>query len=112
MVFGLPFAHIPSCFAKDGHGCHHIDAVNECQIRAHHAKQLRAEVESWAIAFLFLESSLALLFRQRGALAPIWSVLEIRLEMAIAFGHLLLTKFKSLLLLLQHKQQIDLPVAL
>jgi hypothetical protein len=47
-----------------------------------------------------------------GALAPVLSLLEILLELLVACGHLLLAKLVTLLFLLQHKQQILLPVAL
>jgi len=45
-------------------------------------------------------------------LVPILSLPEILLKLAIALGHLLVTKLVTILFLFQHKQQIFLPVAL
>ena len=49
---------------------------------------------------------------QTSPLAPILPLLEILLELAIALCHLLLAKLITFLLLLQHEQQVFLPVAL
>jgi hypothetical protein len=38
IVFGPPFAHVPSHSADDGHRGHHIDVVHERQVRTCHAK--------------------------------------------------------------------------
>src|SRR6266581_5920427 len=59
-----------------------------------------------------LEPCLSLLFRQIGPCAPVFPLLEVVLQPPIALGHLLLAKLISILLLLQHKYQIFLPVAL
>src|SRR5438034_1564926 len=64
MVLGLPFAHIPSRFAEDGHRGHDIEAIDPGQVRTAHAKQPGTQVEPRLIATLLLEPSLALLFRQ------------------------------------------------
>src|SRR5262249_1411863 len=112
MVLGLPFAHIRSRFANDRRRGHDIDAVDLGQVRASQAKQLLAQVELRLIALLLLEPALPLLFWQLGTLAAILRLLEILLELPIALGHLLLAKLVTLLFLLQHKQQIFLPVAL
>src|SRR6516225_872568 len=112
MVLGLPFAHIPACLAEDGRGRHYIDAVNLGQVRSAQAKQPFAQVELRSVPLLFLEPSLALLFRQRGTVAAILSLLEILLKLAIALRHLLLAELIAILLLLQQKQQIWLPIAL
>src|SRR5213595_1776035 len=55
-------------------------------------KQPFAQVELWLIRPLFVETSLALLFRQRGTVAAILSPLEILLKLPIALGHLLLAE--------------------
>jgi hypothetical protein len=65
-----------------------------------------------AFPVLFLISLLPFLFRQTGTLAPILFLPEILLKLAISLGHLLLAKLVTILFLLQHKQQIFLPVAL
>src|SRR6201984_3207003 len=88
------------------------DAVDLGKVRTGHAKQSCTQVELWLISFLLLESLLPLLFRQRSCLATIFSLLEILVELSIALGHLLLAKLVTILFLLQHKQQILLPVAL
>src|SRR6201981_1222888 len=108
----VPFAHVPTRFAKDRHRGHDVDAVDPGQVCTGHAKQPFAQVELRLIRSLFLEPPLALLFRQRGALAAILSLLEILRELAITLCDLLLAKLVSLLLLLQNEQQIFLPVAL
>src|SRR6516225_1775952 len=77
MVLGLPFAHLPSCFADDRRRSHDIDAVDPGQVRTAHAKQPFAQIELWRISLLLPASSLALFFRQRGTLAAILSLLEI-----------------------------------
>src|SRR6516225_948012 len=100
-----------SYFAKDGGRGHDIDAVDPGQVRTAHAKQPLAQIELWRIPLLLPASSLALFFRQKGTLAPILSLLEILFELAIALGYLLLAKLVTILFLLQHKQQIWLPVA-
>jgi hypothetical protein len=64
------------------------------------------------ISPLFLEPSLALLCWQRGTLAAILSLLKIEVELAITLRYLPLAELIAVLLLLQHKQQIFLPVAL
>jgi hypothetical protein len=51
MVLGLPFAHIPSCFAEDRRSGHDIDAIDLGQVRTGHSKQLRAQAELWRIPF-------------------------------------------------------------
>src|SRR5215471_5224520 len=100
MALGLPFAHIPSHFAKDGGRGHDIDAVDLGQVRTAHAKQPFAQVELWRIPPLLPASSLALFFRQKCTLAPVRSLLEIPRELLIALGHLLLTKLVAILFLL------------
>ncbi len=77
MVLGLPFAHIPSGFAKDRRRGHDIDAVDLGQVRTGHAKQVRAQAELRRIPFLLLEPFLPLLLRQTSTLAAILSLLEI-----------------------------------
>ena len=57
----------------------------------------------------FLASPLALFFWQRRTLTPILSLLQIVVELPIALGHLLLAELITILLLLQHKQQISAP---
>src|SRR5437879_5098424 len=74
-------------------------------------KQPFAQVELRLIRPLFVETSLALLFRQRGTVAAMLSPLEILLKLPIALGHLLLAELVTILLLFQQKQQIRLPVA-
>jgi hypothetical protein len=44
-------------------------------------------------------------------LGPILSLLDILFDLAIAFRYLLLAKLVAILFLLQHKQQIFLPIA-
>src|SRR6266700_2257211 len=112
MVLGLPFAHIPSHFAEDRRRGHDIDAVDLGQVHTAHAKQLSAQVELRSISFLLLEPPFPLLFWQRGTFAPVFSLLQILLDLSIALEHLLLAKLVTILLLLQHKQQVFLPVAL
>src|SRR5271169_6986536 len=97
MVLGLPFAHIPSHFAEDGHGGHDVDAIDAGQVRTGHAKQPGTHVEPRLIAILLLAPFLALLFRQRGPCAPVFPLLEILLEPPIALGHLLLAKLVAIL---------------
>ena len=104
MVLGLPFAHIPSHFAEDRRRGHDIDAVDLGQVHTAHAKQLSAQVELRRISFLLLEPPFPLLFWQRGTFAPVFSLLQIPLDLSIALV--------TILLLLQHKQQVFLPVAL
>src|ERR1700730_1831113 len=112
MVLGFPFAYIPAHFAEDRRRGHDIDAIDLGQVHPGHAKQLRAQVELRRIPFLLLQPPLPLLFWQRGTLAPVLSLLKILLKAPIAVRHLLLATLLTLLLLLQHKQQIFLPVAL
>src|SRR5690242_2841047 len=99
MALVFPSAHIPSCFAKDRCRGHHIDAVDLRQVRTGHAKQLSAQVELWCVPLLPLAPHLPRLFRQVSALAPVLSLLEVALELAIALGHLLLAKLVTLLFL-------------
>src|SRR5215469_18122563 len=98
MVLGRPLAHIPSRFTDDGHGRGDIDAVDPSQVGTRHAKQRFAQVELRLIGPLFLEPSLPPLFRQRGTLAAILSVLQILRQLAIAVGYLLLAKLVAILL--------------
>ena len=112
MVLVFPFAHIPSRFAEDGRCGYDIDAVNLGEVRTGDAKQLGAQGEPWLIPFLPHKSSLPRLLGQTSPLAPILPLLEILLELAIALCHLLLAKLITFLLLLQHEQQVFLPVAL
>ena len=60
----------------------------------------------------FLEALHPFLFWQTGTSAAIFSLLEILLKSPIALSHLLLAKLVTILFLLQHKQQIFLPMAL
>ena len=62
MVLRLPFAHIPSRFAENGHRGHDIDAVDLGQVRADHAEQLSSQVELGLISLLLLEPLLPLFF--------------------------------------------------
>ena len=86
--------------------------VNLGEVRTGDAKQLGAQGEPWLIPFLPHKSSLPHLLGQTSPLAPILPLLEILLELAIALCHLLLAKLITFLLLLQHEQQVFLPVAL
>src|SRR6516225_4098823 len=74
VVLGLPFVHVISSFADDRRRGHDIDGVDSGQVRTAHAKQPFAQVELRRIPLLFLEASLALLFRQRGTMAAILSL--------------------------------------
>src|SRR5207244_11922563 len=65
-----------------------------------------------AYSLSLLAPFLPLLFRQTGPCAPVVPLLKIVFEPLIAFGHLLLAKLVAILFLLQHKQQIFLPIAL
>ena len=85
---------------------HLIETDSICS--KHRSKTL---IELRLVRPLFLEPPLALLFRQTGTVTAILSLLEILRELAITLGHLLLAKLVALLLLLQHKQQVFLPVA-
>jgi hypothetical protein len=89
-----------------------IDAVNLGEIRTADAKELGAHVERCLIPFLLHESSLPHLLGQASPLGPISPLLEILIELPIALCHLLLAKLVTFLLLLQHEQQVFLPVAL
>jgi hypothetical protein len=71
MVLGLPFAHIPSRFAEDGHRGHDVDAIDASQVRTAHADQPGTHVEPRLIAILLLAPSLPLLFRQTCPCAPV-----------------------------------------
>src|SRR5439155_723131 len=70
------------------------------------------QVELRLISLFLLEPSFPLLFWQRGTVAAILRALQILLQLPIALGHLLLAELIAILLLLQYKQQIWLPVAL
>jgi hypothetical protein len=107
-----PFAHIQSRFAENGRCRQHINAINLGQIRTVHAKQLRTQFELRHVPFLLFEPRLPLLFRQGGTLAAVLLLLEILLELLVASSHLLLAKIETLLFLMQHKEQVFLPVAL
>src|SRR5205807_6883469 len=81
-------------------------------VRTAHAKQPFTQVELRLISLFLLEPSFPLLFWQRGTVAAILRALQILLQLPIALGHLLLAELIAILLLLQYKQQIWLPVAL
>src|SRR5882724_478833 len=70
----------------------------------------RTQPELRFIAVFLLESCLPLLLRQAGAMASVLSPLEILFKLPIALSHLLLAKFVTILFLLQHEQQIFLPI--
>lgn len=113
MVFRFPFAHIPSRLAENRRRGHNVDPVNLRQIRTGRAKQLCTQVELRRIPLLFLPKPLLpFLFRQIRPCAPVFPLLEVLLQPLIALRHLLLAKLVTILFLLQHKQQIFLPVAL
>jgi len=66
VVLGLPFVHIPTCFAEDRRRGHDIDAINLSQVRTGDVKQLGTKVELRRIPFLLSRS-----FRfSSGRLAP------------------------------------------
>jgi N-acyl-D-amino-acid deacylase len=73
-------------------------------------KRLLAQVEVQLISLLRLQPILALLFGQGCSFAAILHLPKILLELAIALGHLLLIELVTHLFLLEHKQQILLPV--
>jgi len=83
VVLGLPFAHIVSGFADDRRRGLDIDTVDPGQVGTGQAKQPFAQVEPRCIPLLFLEPSLALLYRQHGTMAAVFSLLEILRELAI-----------------------------
>src|SRR5215467_16197763 len=101
MILRLPFAHVPSHFAKDGHSRHAIDAINLGEISARPAEQVLAQIESWYVAFFLFKPRFPLLFRQIGTLATIFHLRPIALDLAVPFAHLLLAKLLSVVLLLQ-----------
>jgi len=102
----------PSRFAEDGGRRYDIDAVDLGEVRTSDAKQLGTQGERWFIPFPPHQSSFPHLLGQTRPLAPILSLLEILLELPMALCHLLLAKLITFLLLLQHEQQVFLPVAL
>jgi hypothetical protein len=57
------------------------------------------------------ESRFPCLYRQVGALAAIFHLREILLDFVVAFTHLPLAKFVTVLFLLEDKEQIFLPIA-
>src|SRR6516162_1513715 len=112
MVLVGPLAHVPPRFAEDGGGRHDVDAIDAGQVYSRHAEQRFAHVKLRGIALLASAPSLAGLLRQIGPRAAVGPLLEVLLQALIAFGHLLLAKFVAILLLLEHKQQVFLPVPL
>jgi hypothetical protein len=72
--------------------------------------RLLAKAEVRLISLLLLQPILALLFGQGCSLAAILHLPKTLLGLAIALGHLLLTELVTQLFLLEHKQQILLPV--
>jgi hypothetical protein len=70
------------------------------------------QVELRLIPLLLLQPILPLLFRQGAPLAPVLHLLEVLFELAIALSHLLSAELESRLFLLEHKQEILLPVSL
>src|SRR6516225_691507 len=112
MVLVGPLAHVPPRFAEDGGGRHDVDAIDAGQVHSRHAEQRFAHVKLRGIALLASAPPLAGLLRQIGPRAAVGPLLEVLLQALIAFGHLLLAKFVAILLLLEHKQQVFLPVPL
>jgi len=83
MVLRLPFAHVPSHFAEDGHGRHDLNTVNLGQVDTCHAKQQRSHIEPGGILCgLFPKPTLPHLRRQIGIRMPMREITSKRLESA------------------------------
>ena len=78
MVFGLPFAHIPSNFAEDGRRGHDIDAIDPGHVRTGHAKQPGTQVEPRLIAFPLLAPGLVVREVHEGQPVPVSIYLPLR----------------------------------